>query len=302
MRTLFALCSVLAFSGCAIIVTSEGGEGHIETMWANSAVQGNGEIISEKRPVTELHSLNINGAVQVEVRVGQAASLEIIGDSNLLPLIHTETVSSAAVSKLLPSPAPSSDDVQKIWVDQRFASSQPIRVIYTVAKLDKLVANGSGRLSINGLNGSSLDLQKSGSRTVQLEGKVSDLRITSSGSGAINASALESKTASVSMNGSGALSMGPVQGESVKLEMNGSGALNVIGKVQNLNVSVNGSGSANLSSLLSQSAQLNTNGSGHITAAVAQNVVVLANGSGYVTVYGNPAQRNVNGKHVNFVN
>jgi hypothetical protein len=73
------------------------------------------------------------------------------------------------------------------------------------------VADGSGRLIVNGLNDTDLDLQKSGSRTVLLGGKVNNLNIKSSGSGSVNAATLESKTASVAMTGSGSVSMGPVQ-------------------------------------------------------------------------------------------
>ena len=302
MRTIFALCSILAFSGCAIIVTPDGGDARFETVFGNSAIKGNGNVISEKRAVNELSSLSINGPLLVEVRVGPAASLEIIGDSNLLSFVHTEAVSSGFNSKLLPAAA-SSSDVQKIWLDERFdSSSSPIRVIYTVPALHNVVANGSGRLSIYGLDGGAMSLQKGGSRVVQMEGKVSSLTINSNGSGNINAAALESKIAAITLHGSGSIDLGALRGDELNVSVNGSGSVHANGNVRNLMAHLNGSGSIDLAGVSSQTANLSSNGSGELKAAVSQSVIALANGSGNITVYGNPAQRNVEGKRVSFVN
>lgn len=302
MRPIFALCSLLAFSGCAIIVTPDGNDARFESVFSSSAIKGNGNVVSEKRAVSDLSSLSINGPLLVEVRVGPSASLEIIGDSNLLALVHTESVSSGPTSKLLPAAASSSTDIQKIWLDERFDSSSPIRVIYTVPALHNVIANGSGRLSINGLNGGAMSLQKGGSRIVQMEGKVSNLTISSNGSGTINAGALESKIAAVTIHGSGSVNLGAVRGDELNVSVNGSGSLNASGNVRNLMAHVYGSGSVDLTGMVSQTANLSSNGSGELTAAVSQSVIAQANGSGHITVYGNPAQRNVEGKRVSFVN
>lgn len=301
MRTIFALCSILAFSGCAIIVTPDGNDARFESVFSGSAVKGNGNITSEKRAVSALSSLSISGPMQVEVRVGSTASLEITGDSNLLALVHTESVSSGLTSKLLPAAPGNSTDIQKIWLDERFDSNNPIRVIYTVPSLHSVVANGSGRLSITGLNGGPMSLQKGGSRIVQMEGKVSNLTLQSNGSGSINASALESKTANVKLHGSGSVNLGPVRGDELSVSIHGSGSFNASGNVRNLMAHIYGSGSANLTGMLSQTADLSSNGSGELTAAVSQSVIAQSNGSGHITVFGNPAQRNIDGKRVSFV-
>lgn len=302
MRTVFALCSILAFSGCAIIVAPDGNDARFESVFSGSPIKGNGNVISEKRAVSDLSSLSINGPLLVEVRVGSASSLEIIGDSNLLALVHTEAVTSGPTSKLLPAAASSSTDIQKIWLDERFESNAPIRVIYTVPTLHTVVANGSGRLSINGLNGGTLHLQKGGSRIVQMEGKVSNLTINSNGSGTIYAGALESKMAAVTLHGSGSVNLGAVRGDELNVSVNGSGSLSASGNVRNLMAHVFGSGSVDLTGMVSQTANLNSNGSGELVAAVSQSVIAQTNGSGHITVYGNPAQRNVEGKRVSFVN
>lgn len=280
-----ALGSALAFSGCAIIIAPDGNDARFESAWSSNAIKGNNEVITEKRAVTGLPSLNVSGPIQVEVKVGAAPSMEVVADSNLVGLVQTQNVGGS----------------QKIWIDERFNSQNPIRVIYTVPQLNEVASSGSGRLTINGLNGSNFNISNNGSRSVVLEGQVARLDVNSSGSGRINALGLLSNDAKVRVHGSGSLNLGAVNGSQLDVTVHGSGSVSAIGSVRNLNAQTHGSGSADLSSVKSQTADLSSYGSGDIAAAVSQNVNAQANGSGRVTVYGNPAQRNVNGKRVSFI-
>jgi hypothetical protein len=286
MRTIFALCSILAFSGCAIIIAPDGNDARFESAWSSNAVKGNGEVTTDKRPVSGLTALNISGPLQVEVRVGGAAALEIVGDSNLISLVQSQV----------------SGDSQKIWIDDKFTSTNPIRVIYTVPVLQEVNSSGSGRLMVNGLNGGTFNLKNNGSRTVVLDGRVTQLDIDSVGSGKINANALQSQDTKVRVQGSGSLNLGQVSGKELHVTVHGSGSVNASGNVRNLVAQTHGSGSAELSAVKSLTADLSTYGSGDVSAAVSQSVIAQSTGSGHVTIYGNPAQRNVNGKRVNFVN
>ena len=286
MRTIFALCSILAFSGCAIIIAPDGNDARFESSWSNNAIKGNGDLQLDKRQVNGVTALNVSGPMQVEVRVGSAAGLEISGDSNLLSLVQTQV----------------NGDTQKIWIDEKFNSNNPIRVVYTVPALTEVTSNGSGRMMVSGLNGGSFAVKNYGSRSINLDGRVTRLDITNSGSGSINALGLMSSDAKVNVQGSGSLSLGTVNGNELNVSVNGSGSVNASGNVRNLVANTHGSGSAQLSSVKSLSADLGSYGSGSVYAAVTQNVNAQSNGSGSVTVYGNPAQRNVNGRRVNFMN
>lgn len=286
MRTIFALCSILAFSGCAIIIAPDGNDARFESSWSNNAIKGNGDLQLDKRQVSGVTALNVSGPMQVEVRVGSAAGLEISGDSNLLSLVQTQV----------------NGDTQKIWIDEKFNSNNPIRVVYTVPALTEVTSNGSGRMMVSGLNGGSFAVKNYGSRSINLDGRVTRLDITNSGSGSINALGLMSSDAKVNVQGSGSLSLGTVNGNELNVSVNGSGSVNASGNVRNLVANTHGSGSAQLSSVKSLSADLGSYGSGSVYAAVSQNVNAQSNGSGSVTVYGNPAQRNVNGRRVNFMN
>ena len=273
----------ITLAGCAIIVVPE--DGNIRTSFGGPMVIGNGQSVVERRDIGSLDGIDINGALQVEVRVGPAPSLQVEGDSNLLPQLHTEA----------------SGGTLRVWTSGSFRTDNPLRVVYTTPKLRDLNANGSGRLEISGLNGGPLNLSLNGSRAVQLAGSVGRLDARLNGSGGLNASALESGATAVRLNGSGRLDLGRINGETLNLELRGSGAARASGSVRSVKVTLQGSGSADLAGLTSQHAELSANGSGDISAAVTGSLVADANGSGRVTVYGNPSQRNISGKRVTVI-
>jgi hypothetical protein len=289
LATISAVITLATVAGCAVIIIPEDGSVQYKSL-GGSGIQGNGQHVVERRDakvvaaagIDSIDSIDINGPMEVEVRVGETPSLQVEGDSNLLPLLHTDV----------------SGGTMRVWVEGNLRSSNPLRVVYTTARLRDIHTNGSGRLSVTGLNGGSLSLSQNGSRSVRLTGNVGRLEVRSNGSGSIDAAGLQSGSTLASSNGSGRLDLGRLQGESLSVDLRGSGGVNASGSVRDMNVRLFGSGSADLARLTCQSADLATYGSGSISAAVSQSLVANASGSGRVTVYGNPAQRSVSGKNV----
>ncbi len=302
MRLLLTLGTILALSGCAVIVTPDNDDARFETVFSDARIKGNGDIVTEQRPVGSFPILEIRGPMQVEVRIGAAPSLQIEGDSNLVALIHIDTDTSGAHSKLLPLSATGATlDILKISADEKIDRSSAVRVIYTVQQLNRVSAQGAGRLMVRGLNGGNLALTNDGSRSVQLSGKVQRLDLRASGSGSINAAALDSGTATVSGHGSAQLNLGAVRGDELNVTLHGSGSLHASGAVHTLNARLHGSGMADLSALRSDDADLSTYGSGDLLVTTAHSVVAQSAGSGRITVYGNPLQRTVTGTRVSIV-
>lgn len=289
MRTAISIAVITAFAtlaGCAVIVVPDDGGGnggvHYSSAFGSSAVQGNGQTATERRDAAATDGIDVNGPMQVEVRVGEAASLQVEGDSNLLPMLRTDA----------------SGGMLRIWIDGGIRSANPLRVIYTTPQLRQVNANGSGRLSVSGLNGAPFNLSQNGSRQVQLSGNVSRFDVRVNGSGSVDAAGLQSGSTVASLNASGRLDLGRLNGDMLNLEIKGSGGASASGNVRSMNVRLYGSGSADLASLTSQSAELVSHGSGSISAGVSQSLVADASGSGHVTVYGNPSQRSISGKRV----
>lgn len=288
MRTLSiaALACATLLGGCAIVIAPGNGESGIYTAWSSKTYEGNGNLQVERRDVAALRALNIGGRMQAEVRVGGTPSLEIEADSNLLPLIKTDQ----------------SGGTLRIWMEGSVRTDNPIRVRYTVAALDQVTQAGSGRTSITGLNGGSFTLIATGSGRTELAGRVDRLNAQLTGSGGVSAAGLAIGDANIGVNGSGSLVLGSVTGKSLSASLNGSGQIEAGGTVEKLNASVHGSGGANFARLSSLTADLYSNGSGDISAVVKESVIAKSNGSGHITVYGNPAQRTLSGKRVQVLN
>ncbi len=285
MRSLLTAGCLLALSGCAIIVTGND-DVQVRSVFGGDAVSGDGRLAHQRRNAGNVSALEVGGPLEVNVRVGAAPSLQVEADSNLLPLIKTEVTGNTL----------------RMWVEGNVRSNNSLRVTYTLPTLTEVRATGSGRLTISELNGAPLTFSKTGSGSANLSGRVGRLELRHTGSGQVNASALQAGDANLTLSGSGRMSLGQVQGSALTVNVNGSGSLQAGGAVTSLNAHVHGSGGANLAALSSDQADLTTNGSGDITALVRRSLVAQSNGSGRITVYGNPAQRNVSGKHVMVLN
>lgn len=288
MRTPFAIaltCAILG--GCAIIVAPGGdGDYQVRTPFSSDSIEGNGAPARDERTIATAPALEVNGTITVDVRVGPATSLVVEADSNLLPFIRTELRGDRLV----------------IEKERSFRTNNPVRVTYTVPRLTDVRHNGSGRMSVQDLNGGPLVVEERGSGSVLLTGRVAGLDAVLNGSGSIDATTLQSSGGNLTLNGSGRVVAGRMQGERLTASLNGSGQLRVTGAVRHLAARSNGSGHLDLADLVSEQADLSSTGSGGMTANVRQSLVAQNGGSGGIRVYGNPSQRTVSGKLVQVVN
>lgn len=285
MRSLITIACLAALSGCAIIVNGND-DVQVRSAFSSSAVAGNGILAHDVRTAGTVSGLDVSGPLEVNVRVGPTTSLAVDADSNLLPLIRSEV----------------SGGELRIWVDGNLRSNNSLRVTYTTPSLKQLRVSGSGRVTVNDLNGEALDLSKSGSGSTILTGRVDKLDVRHSGSGDINAQGVRSGSARVAQSGSGRTGLGAVQGDALSLTVSGSGSVEARGVVNAVTARTSGSGSVDITGVTSEQADLTTSGSGAISATVRRSVLAQTSGSGHITVYGNPAQRQISGKNVTVLN
>ncbi len=278
MRLLLTLACAVALSGCANLYSPFSGQ----QIGLTGDIKGNGQLANERRGITAATGVEVFGPVTVDVRVGPAPMIEVWGDSNLLPLLRTEM----------------SGDTLRVWVNGNVLPQQEMRVRFTTPAMTRIHAAGSARLTVTDLNGARLTVIKSGNESMHLSGRVSSLDMQSDGSG----SALYSGNASVNMRGTGFVSLGQVKGDALTVNVRGDGSFQATGMVQSVNAHVYGNGGANLVSLASQQATLSSHGAGEISASVNQSLIATANGSGRITVYGNPTHRAVTGRGVAVLN
>ncbi|MGI4845971.1 MAG: head GIN domain-containing protein [Janthinobacterium lividum] len=279
--------AVAALSGCAIIVSPNDGDVRMRTVFSDSAVEGDGVAARDQRQVAAHGVLDVSGSMQVEVQVrpGQAPTLLVEADGNLLPYIRTEA----------------QGNTLKIANERQLRSKTPVRIVYTTPRLTEVRAAGSGQVVVRDLDGAPLEVRKSGSGQVRLSGRVDSLHARVSGSGVLDAGALKSASADLSLAGSGRMNIGEIRGDYLRASVAGSGVLQAGGAVRSLNARVAGSGSVDLAALSTQDADLAADGSGGIRATVKQSLVAHGGGSGGIRVYGHPAQRSVTGRNVHLL-
>ena len=287
MRTVLAIALVAALGGCAIIVApGPDGDVSVHTPFSSDAVKGDGILARDQRMIGAVQGLEVNGSVLVDVRVGPAASLVVEADGNLLPLVRTDV----------------RGDTLVVEMTRSYRSNNPVRVTYTVPRLGGVRHTGSGHVSVQGLNGASLNVAQKGSGSMLLTGQVANLDVDNNGSGSIDGATLQSASANLAQTGSGRVNVGQVRGDYALVRLDGSGQLRVAGSVRMLTARATASGHLDLANLVSEQADLTSTGSGGLTANVRQSLVAQNGGSGGIRVYGNPAQRSVNGKPVQMVN
>ncbi|HEX8787373.1 MAG TPA: DUF2807 domain-containing protein [Telluria sp.] len=285
MRTVLAIACATALGGCAIIVAPDG-NGDYQVHNAFSSVEGNGVIAREQRSVGTVPGLSVGDAMVVDVRVGPATSLTVEAESNILPLIRSEV----------------RGDTLSISSTSSYHSHNPVHIIYTVPRLTDLRQGGAARVTVQDLNGQPLSVHQGGSGTLALAGQVASLEIDSSGSSRVQADALQTGSARLSLSGSAHMDVGQVRGDYAVVSVSGSGRLHMGGAVHTLTARSSGAGQLDLANLASVQGDLSTSGSGGITANVKEALIAETSGSGSIRVYGNPAQRNVSGRHVQVLN
>jgi hypothetical protein len=267
-KFLLALPLGLLASGCAVVI--------------NTGMDGSGHAVSESRPVSSVHQIEQSGSVDVEVSIGDTPSLSVYGDDNLISHVHTEQ----------------SGDSLRIWTDGWYSTHNRLQVKLVTPNLNSLANNGSGDVTVLGLNGGALRLNSNGSGNIRLNGSIDSLNANVHGSGDLLASRLAARNIDLELVGSGDAKLNATGALNFAATLRGSGSVTAAGQAKVLHGEVRGSGDLRLAQLLTEDADLELSGSGSISAFASHSVRVRSHGSGDVVVHGNPAQSDVEGKSI----
>ncbi|MBV1776402.1 DUF2807 domain-containing protein [Burkholderiaceae bacterium DAT-1] len=281
-KTLIALACLGALSGCAIVINPNG---DIETQTVlGNTVAGNGDVRSENRTFAGAPRLIVDGSIQVDEQIGNEPSIQIETDSNLLPKVITE----------------SNGDTLHVYLPGSYRASHGVKVRVVTPAATAARLNGSGKITVNGIDSNYFDTNVAGSGDIRLQGRVGRLEARVAGSGTVDAAALVSAEGNAAIAGSGVVDFGRVQGATLKAHINGSGRIRGNGQVASLTAMINGSGKIDLGALVADHADIEVNGSGDVYASVTNAISAGMYGSGSINIYGKPAERNVRGRNVHF--
>lgn len=214
------LLLLACLSSCVLVVSDDG----IESAgpWWHSE-RGSGVRIEEQRTVEAFHAVQLETAAHVHVRVGEAPSLSISGDDNVVPKVETRVRGGTLVIDLPGSWQPRCE----------------LELVLTTPSLEGFTVGGSGTVLLEGLAAQRLELAIEGSGNLQARGEAQDLHASIEGSGELELGGLKAERAELSIEGSGAIEADVAR--ELHYSIDGSGSITQVGAAEG-HGSIDGSG------------------------------------------------------------
>ncbi|HEX7072079.1 MAG TPA: head GIN domain-containing protein [Rhodothermales bacterium] len=209
MRAALPLFLAVLLSSCIVNIESDP-DGHDDRR-NRRRIYGNGDFGTEQRTLREFDAVSFNTMGTLHVTFGDAESIEIEADENLLRYFVTYV----------------RDNTLQIGVENgvELDPDLPIEFHLTVRSIDALTIVGSGDVDMRGFDGerfalsvagsgdarfvdfraSSLDVSIAGSGDLRIDGQVDDLKVSIAGSGNVRAANLSTLTTKISIAASGSV-------------------------------------------------------------------------------------------------
>lgn len=197
-----------------------------------NCIDGEGELVSDKRPVDGANGISVDIDADVSVINGKSEVINIVAQQNILEKIKTEV----------------DGGLLKITSKGCFGTHEPVKIVVTLPGLNRLDLAGSGRIYVPDtfvvdeiklrISGSgkidgkfiaaSIESDVVGSGSIMLAGSANVQKIVIAGSGDILADKMPCNEATVKMAGSGNASVYAIKDLEVKVT--GSGTVRYRGK------------------------------------------------------------------------
>ena len=195
--------------------------------FSGKKIDGNGNIISEKRSATNISKIKLEGGINVIIDNGLAAA-RVEADENIVPYIVTENDGDWLDIKV-------KDNVS-------LHSSKPMTVYVSIPSVTEIKIAGSGNVSANGKFSSNnkMSFEVTGSGKITMDVNAPEVKANVAGSGTIHISG-QTRTVLVTIAGSGGYEGADLKAEDADINIAGSGDAAVFADV-NLKASIAGSG------------------------------------------------------------
>lgn len=180
---------------------------------------------TEARSVGDFHSVNVRGAADASIRVGEAAGLSVTANDAILEDLRTEVRHGMLIVE------------QKggwIW------SRKHLKLDITVPELREVVVSGAGDITVDGARGQSLELSLQGAGNLVAGGEIQSLTVHINGAGNASLGGLRAREARVVVNGTGDVTVNA--SEALDATVNGVGSVRYVGTPPRLETQINGVG------------------------------------------------------------
>ena len=165
---------------------------------------GSGKVITEKRTVGSFSGISVSNAIDVEVKIGPVAAVEVVADDNIIE--HIVTSVSGGILKIgIENLHSISNSHLKVYITNPVLKSVNVNSSAEVKVLD--VIKDDGKLSFHSSSSADIEAEveavASSSGSVTLTGRTKNYKAEVSSSGDIKSAGLLSENTDVSANSSG---------------------------------------------------------------------------------------------------
>jgi len=150
-----------------------------------AAVQGSGNITTEKREAAAFSKVEAGGAVSVVLTVGDPTSVEVTTDDNLQSHILTSV----------------EGDTLKIRMIGSISSTKGLTISVRTPTLTDLGVSGASSVKVAGVKGAAFSLNLSGASKATVSGQVKELEVECSGASHVETKGLDAEKVQASASG-----------------------------------------------------------------------------------------------------
>jgi hypothetical protein len=190
-----------------------------------SGVRGSGDLEEDTRTFESFSSLDISGAYQVNVVMGDEYKVHIAADDNLIPLIITKVKGSTL----------------SIYSKKDLRPREDIVITVTTKELESIESSGASEITATEIDCKRFSVSLSGAGGISLSGKSDILDISMSGAGNIDSKNLISDDVYISVSGVGSATV--YASNILNAEVSGVGNIEYLGNPSKVSSNVSGVGS-----------------------------------------------------------
>jgi len=251
-----------------------------------NVVFGNGQTLVETREVDAFTALDVAASFDVEVTLGDAPSVTVTCDDNLLSLIVTTVNDGTLV------------------IDQRnavgaWAAIPKAECHADIVTTSLLAVNASGAGDVHLAEADWTDLAQvglTGAGQIVVDGVITapDLSLSSHGAGELFVNGITGDSLTIEITGSGIAGITDIDTLTLTASVRGSGSLVGTGSADTSDISCTGSGDVRTRELVTTDVHAMLTGSGSVQVNAVASITATVSGSGTLAVWGGPDLRDVN--------
>jgi len=151
---------------------------------SHPGINGNGVIKTEDRSISDFSKVVVSGAYKIKWSSGKPG-LNISSDENLLPLIKTVV----------------SGNTLRIDSEENLAPTKTTTIILCSPSLAAMQLSGGRSFKASQISGHDLTIESSGAWDISIDGSITKLEANLAGASELNAKALQTQTARLSLLG-----------------------------------------------------------------------------------------------------